>query len=312
MAAASTHNEYHETVQSIVALKLIHGMGNKSVHQFLGLLKGYGLQPAALTKLSAKELRSAIPEMGSQFIDIPEALPSTLAEAASYLEEIQDGSVFPMTIMDEDYPPLLSTHLENNAPPLLFLSGNKELLNHAGGAVVGTRYPSARGIRAAHSAANIIVNAGLVVASGGAVGVDRAAHEQAITKGGSTIVFLPQGIMTYSLSRKWKQAKEEGRLLLVSEYLPYAPWQGYAALARNALIAAQSHFVCVVEPGKKGGSISTTRHALRQGKALLVYPIDALPDALQSHAAPFNTLAQLAADVKAGLIPDAPRQTSLL
>ena len=66
-------------------------------------------------------------------------------------------------------------------------------------------------------------------------------------------------------------AVEDGRALLVSQFSPDAPWSTHGALTRNATIAALSRLVCVIEPGRTGGSIRTARHALEQGKTVMAY-----------------------------------------
>ena len=152
----------------------------------------------------------------------------------------------------------------------------------------------------------------MAVVSGGAAGVDWAAHDAALQSGGSTVIFLPQGILVYEMSSAWREAMDEGRLLLASEYLPDAPWRTYAAVSRNALIAAQARLVCVIEPRKQGGSLLTARHAVDQGKQVLVEPLGALPVPLQSCAAPLEQLAQALENVKGVQFPpDRPGQSRL-
>jgi DNA processing protein len=148
--------------------------------------------------------------------------------------------------------------------------------------------PSEKGRKAARDAAHAIASHGAIVVSGGAVGVDWAAHDAMVLSGRQTLVILPQGIATYPLPGRWRYAREEGRLLLVSPYLPNASWRTHAAVSRNALISAQAQLVCVIEPRSQGGSILTTRHAVNQQKAVFAEPLSSLPASLRPHAQPLS------------------------
>lgn len=164
------------------------------------------------------------------------------------------------------YPSVLAHVLGAQAPPVLFHLGNAQLLEAPAIGMAGTRKPTAQGWRMAHEAAAAFGRAGLVLVSGGAEGVDTAAHAAALGAGGASIVVLPQGVLTYSLPRVWRPAFEEGRLLLLSEFAPDAPWAAHAAITRNATLSALSRALCIVEPRKTGGSIRTAHCGLATGK----------------------------------------------
>ena len=156
-------------------------------------------------------------------------------------------------------------------PPLVFLLGNDELLNEAAGAVVGARIAPPEGLRLAAESAAILAAEGPVV-SGGAVGVDLAAHESAIqAAGGRSIIVLPQGIATYDAPEFLARAQEEHRLLAISAELPLDAWETHRAVGRNAIIAALARVVVVIEPGKTGGSIRTAEVALAIGRRVFVW-----------------------------------------
>lgn len=296
----------------LLALSLVPGMGNKRIHQFLSVLKGHGFSLKCLETDHGGDLIKKVPEMTTRFAGVMEAVSGkTLEEAGGCVRRARESGLDILHILDAAYPSQLVEHLDGICPAVLFLSGDRRLLDAESCAVVGTRSPSRAGIRAAAQAAQTIAGTGMTVASGGAFGVDRAAHDAALRAGGATIVFLPQGILTFPLPSAWKAAMEKGQLLLVSEYLPDAPWRTYAAVSRNALIAAQSRLVCVVEPGKQGGSILTARHALAQGKPVLVEPVEALPASLQAQVKRLDLLSPSLKALKDGLDVKAPRQSRL-
>lgn len=311
MAGARQYDNHDET-RLLLALSLVPGMGNKGIHQFLAVLKGYGFSLRNIESVPARELKRKVPEMTTRFAGVLEKVTGeTREEADACIRRALEADIDMVTILDRTYPAALAECLESVSPPVLFLLGDRTLLEGDACAVVGTRSPSRSGLRAANRAAESIVGAGMAMASGGAAGVDHTAHEAAVKAGGMTILFLPQGILTYALPGTWKTAIAKGRLLMVSEYLPDAPWRTYAAVSRNALIAAQSRLVCVVEPGKQGGSILTARHALAQGKPVLVEPVQALPASLQPQVSALDSLNVSLAALKEGISKGAPRQSHL-
>ena len=106
--------------------------------------------------------------------------------------------------------------------------------------------------------------------SGGAAGIDTQAHHATLKHGGSTIVVLAQGILTADRQGWLPRAAQDNRLVVLSEFLPDAPWASRRAVTRNATIGALSRLVCVIDPQRGSGSLHTARAALRMGKKLLV------------------------------------------
>lgn len=149
--------------------------------------------------------------------------------------------------------------------------GDLALLARPSAAVVGARDPSERGLSLARACAAFFARERIPVVSGGARGIDAAAHDAALACGGATAVVLPQGLLTYRVPRPLFEAIEEGRAAIVSEFVPDTDWETRAAVTRNATISALSRLVCVIEPKKTGGSIRTARCALAQRKRVLVY-----------------------------------------
>lgn len=172
-------------------------------------------------------------------------------------------------LTDEAYPASLRDLAE--PPPLVFHTGEDALLEKPAGAVVGARKAGAEGLRLASESAAVLAAEGPVV-SGGADGVDLAAHEAAAgTPNGGTIIVLPQGIFTYTPPSFLADAIDEGRVLAISAELPLDPWETHQAVGRNAMIAALSRVVVVIEPDKTGGSIRTAEAALDIGRRVFVW-----------------------------------------
>jgi DNA processing protein len=169
------------------------------------------------------------------------------------------------------YPRALRDAHGLNAPPVLTVIGNTALLELEAGAVVGSRTPTRTGLELAQRCAIWLASRQRTVVSGGAQGVDAAAHRAAIAATGTTIVVLPQGLLDYPVSGGLAEAIGLGHAMLLSQFVPDAPWTTGAAVTRNATIAALSRIVCVVEPRSPGGSLKTGRDALRLGQSVLVH-----------------------------------------
>ena len=139
--------------------------------------------------------------------------------------------------------------------------------------VVGTRRADDEALEFAYSLAREAVLNGLVVVSGGAVGVDRAAHEGAIDGGGRTVVVLPTGLDSpypRANHQLFERAVEGGCLL--TEIEDGADPRPGRFLRRNRLIAALGRSTVVVQAPARSGALSTARFAKRLGRPVFVVP----------------------------------------
>lgn len=168
-----------------------------------------------------------------------------------------------------------------NFPPVLFLKGDKEvLLRDVKLSIVGTRRASNYGLRVARLLAEALSEAGAVVVSGGALGVDSAAHAGALHAHGKTIAVLGCGLGTDYLRENAGLRKEISRNgALISEFLPFSPASRTTFPLRNRIISALSLGTVVVEAGEKSGSLITARLALEQGRDVFAVPGDIVSSA---------------------------------
>lgn len=168
-----------------------------------------------------------------------------------------------------------------NFPPVLFLQGEKEvLLNDVKIAVVGTRKATNYSLRVAAALAQALSAAGTTVVSGGALGIDSAAHTGAIRAGGKTIAVLGCGLGTDYLRENAalrRKISENGAL--VTEFLPFSPASRTTFPLRNRIISALSLGTVVVEAGEKSGSLITARYAAEQGRDVFAVPGDVISSA---------------------------------
>jgi DNA processing protein len=143
-------------------------------------------------------------------------------------------------------------------------------------AIVGSRRTDEYGEDLARSIAAGLARAGVSVISGGALGVDAAAHRGALEAGGHTVVVLGTGVdVCYPASHRALFARVlEAGGALVSEQPDGT--RGFKANfpARNRIISGLAEAVVVVRAGLQSGALITARYAVEQGRALLAVPGD--------------------------------------
>jgi len=183
-----------------------------------------------------------------------------------------------ITPEDSDWPNQLDDLV---APPVgLIIRGHRDALAllEKSVAIVGTRNPTTYGVRVAGDLAAAACDHDFAVVSGGAYGIDTAAHKGALAAEGTTVAVLGGGINSLYPSgnaRLFQEIKETG--LLISEAMPGVPAQPYRFLVRNRLIAALSKTTVVVEAAFRSGSIRTARDA-----AEILRPVFAVPGPITS------------------------------
>ena len=194
------------------------------------------------------------------------------------LNEIKLASGQFITPEDSDWPNQLDDLV---APPIgLIIRGHRDALVslEKSVAIVGTRNPTTYGVRVAGDLAAAACDHDFAVVSGGAYGVDTAAHKGALAAEGTTVAVLGGGINSLYPSgnaRLFQEIKETG--LLISEAMPDVPAQPYRFLVRNRLIAGLSKTTVVVEAAFRSGSIRTARDA-----AEILRPVFAVPGPITS------------------------------
>ena len=187
----------------------------------------------------------------------------------------QSGGVF-ITPEDLSWP----TRVNQLAiPPLgLIVKGDISILNNPSLAIVGTRNPTPYGVRLAGDFAAGFVDREWDIISGGAYGIDTAAHRGALVAEGRTIAVIASGIdVQYPAgnARLFDEICENGAI--ISEVMPGVTAMPHRFLIRNRLIAALSLSTLVVEAAFRSGSLRTARDA-----AGLMRPVMAIPGPISS------------------------------
>ena len=193
--------------------------------------------------------------------------PSEVAEAE--LEAARRIGATPLFTIEPGYPPGLA-HLAV-PPPMIYVKGRRDLLARPMVAIVGSRNSSAAGLKLTRSFARGLAEAGYVVVSGLARGIDGAAHEASIETG--TVAVLAGGIdFQYPPEHVDLQNRMGRDGCLVTEQAPGFQPRGQDFPRRNRIISGMSLAVLVVEAAVRSGSLITARMANEQGRVVLAVP----------------------------------------
>lgn len=177
-----------------------------------------------------------------------------------------------ITPTDPGYPAALVELTRDGAPPTIYLIG--ALPPAPGVAVVGTRHPTAEAVAFTRALVRDLAAEGLAIWSGGALGIDAAAHEAALLAGAPTVVVMGGGLdRPYPKEHValFERVVAGGGALLarVADDIQPAP-SGF--LLRNELLAALCGVTVVIQAGFRSGARSTAAAARRLGRPLCVVP----------------------------------------
>ena len=176
-----------------------------------------------------------------------------------------------------DYPAQLLQIYD--PPPLLFYRGHRARLQQAQIAIVGSRKPTAHAQKTTFDMAQYLAQAGYVITSGLAMGVDKRAHLGALAQTdadyqGRTIGVMGTGIDVYYPNHHDKlfaQIIDQGGCI-ISELLPHTPPHKHTFPRRNRLVAGLSLATIVTEATIQSGSLITARLTSEQGKQVFAIP----------------------------------------
>lgn len=248
-----------------LALRAVPGVG---LVLFQRLVSAFG-EPAKVFQASEVELSSVkgmTPAVARAIADFREweRLEAQLLACRArqvHLVTAQDPA-FPSRLREIPYP-----------PPYLFVKGD---LGKAAGpavALVGTRQASYYGLKMSRRLARELAEAGVVVVSGLARGIDTAAHAGALEAGGATVAVLGCGLdVVYPPENRDFYERIPGQGALVSEFPLGTPPEGRNFPIRNRLISGLSQAVVVVEAAAKSGTFITVQCALDQGREVMAVP----------------------------------------
>ena len=247
----------------------------------LGAAKGFGTaQLLALGKVfgSAQELyRATESELLATGIVTPK-------EVAAYVEGRKKNRLIPeqlkescerhqisvIPIISGGYPERLKRILR--PPAVLYVKGTLPDCRYSIG-MVGSRMADAYGLKVAETFGRRLAQAGVVIVSGGAKGIDTASHKGALQGGGKTLAVLGCGVdIVYPPTnhKLFGEIAENGAL--VSEYPPGTEPEAWHFPMRNRIINGISQGIVLVEAASRSGALITAEFAMDEGRELFCVP----------------------------------------
>jgi DNA processing protein len=211
-----------------------------------------------------------------------ETAKKELPSYAFLVEDLLNQGFDIIPINSEEYPLTLKNNLKlNQAPPLIYVKGNKQILQENSIAIVGSRKADNISLQFTDNIAKLASEQYKVVVSGFAKGIDKQALESALKYKGQSIIVLPQGILTfgYGIKKYYKQIIE-GDVLILSNYHPKANWAVGLAMARNNIIYGLAKEIYVAQSDNKGGTWSGVIDGLRKNREIYIRK----PDSTEKNA----------------------------
>ncbi|MGN0523496.1 MAG: DNA-processing protein DprA [Eubacterium sp.] len=193
-------------------------------------------------------------------------------EADRIIAECRDNNWQIIAYDDREYPQRLREIA--NPPAVLYVDGVlPNIDDYAVISIVGTRKASTYAIRCAGVMAKGVALCGALVVSGGAIGVDSAAHKGALSAGAKTVAVLGNGFGNdYLKSNQSLRDEIKSNGALITEYPPGTPATKQTFPMRNRIISGLCVGLLVVEAGVKSGSLITAGYAAEQGKDIYAVP----------------------------------------
>jgi len=193
---------------------------------------------------------------------------SLIKDDLKWLEE-ENNSI--LAIDNDLYPPLLKK--TDSPPPLLFITGNPNVLLMPQLAVVGSRNASSVGLRNTQSFCHDLAKKGVTITSGMALGVDGKAHNAALLAGGQTIAVMGTGLdVVYPAKHRELAHNIAKNGALVSEFPIGTKPNAHNFPRRNRIICGLSMGTLVMEASIKSGTLITARQTMEINRPVMAIP----------------------------------------
>ena len=160
-----------------------------------------------------------------------------------------------LTRADIVYPKILKEKLKDKCPPVIYYSGDINILNDKLIGVVGSRNIDEYGLEFTKKISEKIVRDNYSLVSGGAKGVDGVAQEEVLKNGGKVVAFIADSLINKIKKKDVREAIIKNKLLILSSINPKSGFTVYSAMDRNKYIYALSEMtVAVSSDYNKGGT----------------------------------------------------------
>lgn len=241
----------------------------KEYHQLVLYLREIKKQPADLLSIEAGDILKKYAQLDKERILKLLSRGFLLGQVINYW---QMRGIWVMSRADEFYPNRLKSRLKEHSPAILYGCGNLKLLDQGGLAVVGSRNIDNELTGYSQEIGKLSAQAGRIIISGGAKGVDNAAMYSALKFGGSVCGVLSDSLERMALHIDNRKALQEDRLVLISACDPKSGFNIGNAMQRNKYIYALSDAALIVNADeKKGGTWSGAIEQLDKYKHIPIY-----------------------------------------
>jgi len=251
--------------EALVALNLIEHVGPVRVRQ---LLEHFGEAPAILEASPAQLLH--VRGIGEETAAAIAAWEKTV-DLAGELKRIEDFGCHALIQSDPDYPELLRQIYD--PPIVLYVKGRLTAQDKNSVALVGSRLTTHYGIETARKLAYQLAYIGVTVVSGGARGIDTAAHQGALSAKGRTVCVLGTGInLVFPPENRelFERVAAQGAVLTQYPFNRKADKQSFAI--RNRIVAGMTLGTVVVEANLTSGALITANFATEYGRQVFAVP----------------------------------------
>jgi DNA processing protein len=251
--------------EAFVALNMIDGLGPVRVRQ---LLEHFGDAPAILkaSKAQLEHVYGIGPEIATAISNWEKNV-----DLAGELKRIEQFGCKIVIQSDENYPELLKQIYD--PPVVLYVKGNLSTKDKNSIAMVGSRMTTHYGIEVARKLAYQLAYIGVTVVSGGARGIDTAAHQGALSAKGRTIAVLGTGINIVFPSENAELFERIAATGAVMTQFPFnRPGDKQSFPIRNRIVAGMTLGTVVVEANLTSGALITAGMAVENGRQVFAVP----------------------------------------
>jgi len=254
-----------EPREALVALNLIEHVGPVRVRQ---LLEHFGEAPAILQASRHQLLQ--VRGIGEDTADAIVNWEKT-ADLSAELKRIAEFGCHIVTQADAEYPELLRQIYD--PPTVLYVKGGLSVKDKNSVAMVGSRLTTHYGIETARKLAYQLAYLGVTVVSGGARGIDTAAHQGALSGKGRTLAVLGTGINLVTPPENAKLFEQiAGSGALITQFPFNRPADRQSFPIRNRIVAGMTLGTVVVEANLTSGALITANFATDYGRQVFAVP----------------------------------------
>ena len=254
-----------DSKEAFIALNLIEGVGPVRVRQ---LLEHFGEAPAILQASEAQLLQ--VRGIGGDTAGKISVWEKSV-DLAGELKRIADYGCHVLTQQDEHYPELLRQIYD--PPIVLYVKGALSAQDKNAVAMVGSRQTTHYGIEIARKLAYQLAYVGVTVVSGGARGIDTAAHQGALAAKGRTVAVLGTGInLVFPPENADLFERIAANGAVITQFPFNRPADKQSFPIRNRIVAGMTLGTVVVEANLSSGALITANMAVEAGRQVFAVP----------------------------------------